>query len=291
MFDCYKSNTLYHFEKILKDNGFVLEEYNEDIKKVNINEIIIEKKIEGKELFDKYLEDPDKTNIKYEKINNNITLLNLPKKDEGNRADARLPAWERATRCDHKEILSKYSEVIYNEKKLKEHMNIIRFMRDDKYVNNKISELNIKSYPIRYKDNIYYKIYLLRSLMRRYKIDYFDITKNVHNLDEILLEDQQWEVYKKVFRLTKEKPKNMYEILIMIIRLIKHITSNDIVTCIRKEKNKVFYYIYQFNDEIIKEHLTLNHYRNPDCNNFHKYFYDHYDLHKNDDIKNYFLDI
>ena len=113
--------------------------------------------------------------------------------------------------------------------------------------------------------NIYNKIYLLRSLMKKYKIDYLDIKHDEPNMTKIEMEDDIWNHYKKIFRISKKKPTNMHEILLVIVGMIKHITCPEILIRNHKKCNKKDHYCFELSDKIIKHHLIL-----------HK-FSDHYD--------------
>ena len=53
------------------------------------------------------------------------------------------------------DILKKYDKIIYDNNKFTEHLNIIRFMKTDKYIDNKFKNCVDNSYDAKYIKNIY----------------------------------------------------------------------------------------------------------------------------------------
>ncbi|MDD4838829.1 MAG: hypothetical protein PHX99_06470 [Synergistaceae bacterium] len=206
MLDCLNANKIYYFELLLREKGFLLENFNEEniIENVDLD-IDINDNI-NKKLYDEYSKSTDKNIVKFENLNKRINFLNLT-------ADK----------------LDLYKEIIYDDHKFEEHINIIRFLKSDKYIDTKLNELKQNSFTMKYMTD----------------------------------------PYKKIFRISKSKPKNYYELIIMIVGMIKHITCpNMIISTQKKIKNK-YYNMYNFDIEYIKFHLILNLYSNCD----HNYFY------------------
>ena len=117
MFDCYRQNIKYHFESLLKNKGFILSEYDEKISKLNIKYIAIKyENNNNEELFNEFINDDCKSYDKYLEINKKIKILNLPKDEP---------------------ILTKYKDIIIDDNKFKEHLDIIRFLRSDQYIEKK----------------------------------------------------------------------------------------------------------------------------------------------------------
>ena len=265
-FDCYKSNIIYYFEKILKEQGFILSEYESDAFDDTIkNDIDVDDKPENNdELFEEYIKSENKEDPKYEKINNRINLLGL----EGD--------------------MNEYKNIISTEKKFTEHLDVSRVIKANDHLDMKMEELNNKSYMVKYINNPYNKIKLMRTLMDKYGMGYFDIEHKMPDLREINVENADWEHYKKVFRISKEKPKNMYELNIDIVRMIKHITCPEIINTKRTKYKGRYYYLFSLNDEFIKYHIDANKFTN--YNSYHEDIRKRYNLIPKENDDNVFLD-
>ena len=80
-----------------------------------MNELKDDRNEQYDNLFDEYINanENDKTKIKFETINNNIKVLNLPM---------------------NKDVLTQYKEYLMNPFKLNDHMNIIRMLKSNEYI-------------------------------------------------------------------------------------------------------------------------------------------------------------
>ena len=182
-------------------------------------------------LFDEYINsnDDDRTKIKFESINNNIEVLNLP---------------------NNKDVLIKYKEYIMDDKKKDKHMNIIRLLKSDEYIKMKLDNVQQQNQKVKTLDNIYNKISVLRNYERSFFLKPIQVNYKIEK--EIDIPDKDWALIKKLFRTTREKPKNMSEFKIAYIQMIKNITDNDLITTTQERKMKSFYvFLYDetyFND-------------------------------------------
>jgi hypothetical protein len=121
-------------------------------------------------------------------------------------------------------------------------------------------------------NNNYNKIKLIRQIMNKYNIEYFNFSNDI-DLTDINLDKKEWILYGKLFRLRGEKPKNKYQLIVNIITMIKQITNNNIINNKTKQINKKNYKKYYWDWNFIKEHLELSYYR--DNKNIH-YLVDNY---------------
>ena len=103
------------------------------IKKLEINEA----------LFNDFLETDKKDVIKFEVLNERIDFLNLPL---------------------NKHIISKYQVLLSDEYKMEDHLNVIRFLKTDDYINVKLEKLKNETYNIKVSESPYFKINLVRQL-------------------------------------------------------------------------------------------------------------------------------
>jgi hypothetical protein len=243
MFDCYKYNIEYNFEKIIKEKGFNLINFDEQLNDIKYIKPIIDNSDQYmKSLFEEYIKDDCKTYDIYNEINKKITILNLPKNDI--------------------KILKKYEDYICDDKLFSEHLNVISFLKSDTYIKNKLKDLKNNTFDIKIITNKYNKIKLLRTLMNYYNIDYFDI-KREPDLNPITLING-WSIYKKAFRINKSRPINKYQLIITIVNMIRHITNREIIKQKAQQIKKIKYNIYEFNWDFIKNYVELNKFQNND---------------------------
>lgn len=251
MIDCYNSNKFYYFEKTLIENGFILTNYNEHINEHELNDI------KKDNIYIDYINSADKNLIEFKTINDRIKFLNLP---------------------NDTKLLEKYKDIITDEHKFNEHLDIIRFIKSDKYIENKLVDVMENTFMIKLIRNQYYKIQLLRQLMKHYKIDYFDIKFDKPNLEEIEFDDAKWNLYKHIFRTTKEKPKNHYELTLLLVTMIKQLTCSKMILSKQIKLNNFRFIIYHFNLEYINYHLELDSYNNYNIRDFHDKFINDNDI-------------
>jgi hypothetical protein len=252
MFDCYKSNIKYYFEKILIDNGFILDKFIKEYDEILDFDIIkpTKTKINYNNLWLEFIEDVKESwfNEKYKIFVDRIKFFNLKPNNES---------------------LNKYAEYIYSDEKFNDHLNIIRFIRTDKYIDFKLEILKLSTFDVKIVTNTYNKIKLLRGLMKKNNFDYFNITLDKQDMTSILIDNNEWLLIKKLFRITKEKPKNKYELSLLFGSMIRHITNSDVIiskkyyffnkeyykltiNSLYVKKNIDLYYQYNNNDNIIK---------------------------------------
>ena len=142
--DIFKTNKTIHYENIFKNANFkIIDDKIEPIKfdKVKMNELKDDRNEQYDNLFDEYINanENDKNKNKFETINNNIKVLNLP---------------------NNKDVLAKYKEYLMNPFKLNDHMNIIRLLKSDEYIKNKLNKINEQNQKIKTIDNIYINIHI-----------------------------------------------------------------------------------------------------------------------------------
>ena len=260
--DIFRTNKTIHYQHILRDANFKLIS-DEDIKPIQFSK---EQMTEFKEdriekydnLFDEYIHsnEDDKTKGKFETINNNIEVLNLP---------------------DNNEILIQYKEYIMNRHKLDDHMNIMRLLKSNDYIKNKLDHIHQQNQKVKILDNIYNKISLLRNYEKSFSLKPLEV--NYKPTNEIDIPDKDWALMKKVFRTKKDKPTNMTEFKPIYIQMIKHITNNEICNTMRdRSGSKGRTTSYDLNTKYIQEHIELNKYSNPKALNFDHHFYELFNI-------------
>ena len=239
MFDTYNTDKIFFFEDMLINKGFLFEELNDDI---NLNIIISDNKNNiNEDYFNSFIENYQNELNNKDPIYKKIQLLGLPFDND---------------------ILKKYDKIIYDNNKFTEHLNIIRFMKTDKYIDKKLKDCVDNSYDAKYIKNIYNKIKLLRGLMTKFNIDFFNITYKKPDMTLIDISDSDWLLYQEIFRTRKTKPLTFYELVIAIVGFIKNITFNEIINQYVIQINKKKFVYYTFNFDSFKYHLELHSFSN-----------------------------
>jgi hypothetical protein len=244
--DIYNTNKLKHYQNILIENGFILSEEGKNLKlsekkEKEMKNILLSV---SNELFADYMMDDDKAQLKYKQLNRNIEFLGLD---------------------DHH--IAKYQTIITSEFELMDHLNIIRLLKSDKYIDEKIKKKADDIYDVKAFDNSYNKIRMLRSLEKKCKIGLLDV-EFIADDRPVSISDDEYLLIKKMFRCTKSKPKTMKDFKTLYVGLVKHL-AGGIIKTIQKGKKKVT--IYEMNNKLIEYHLELSKWGNWH-NNFHDEF-------------------
>jgi len=246
--DIFKTSRLYHFQNILKLAKFKLVSLDDNNDKLDnvLKQDMKNKKLEINEvLFNDFLETENKDVIKFEVLNERISFLNLP---------------------NDKIIISKYQVLLSDEYKMDDHLNVIRFLKTDEYINAKLDKFKSESFGVKIIESPYFKINLVRQLEKRFNIKPLEI--NYIQANKIDITNDLWDLIKKVFRCTKDKPVTMIEFKPVYIGIIKNICGSHIISSKQIREGKQFKRIYILNVDVIQEHLKLNQYINPSAENF-----------------------
>jgi hypothetical protein len=256
----YKMNMTEHYKDILKYKGFVITEEGETAKlKPEINSKIKELSAEIKEqLFIEYIEANDKTEGKFDSFNKHVDFLKIP-----------VYIDVEGETIVNKELLMDYKHEITDKHALQNHINILRLLKDDEYINKKIQEAKNNSYDIKNLSSTYNKIHEIRNLENKYNIQKLQVDYN--NNGPIEMMDDEYNYIKSIFRISKPKPANYDELKKIYVTMIKNVTTNDFIkTCKSMKKETRNQRFYNINDEYIQFHLKLNNFSNIYNRHFHE---------------------
>ena len=151
-------------------------------------------------------------------------------------------------------------------------MNIIRILKSNEYIQNKLIKINEQNHKVKTIDNIYNKISILRKLEQSLFLKPLQTNYSLDNKIDIV--DKEWSLIKKLFRTTKDKPTNMIEFKPLYISMIKNITNNELINDARERNGKNKVRIYNLNQQYMDEQIELNKYSNPNRLNFDNHFID-----------------
>ena len=234
MIDLYKTNMTKHYQDLLIMNGFVMSEEG------NIEKLDKEEKHDLKELtkeiqeelFKEFLATEFKGHEKYDSFNKHIEFLQIPN--------------DNAT-------LEKYKNEIMDKYVLQDHLNVIRLLKTDDYIHNKLIAAKENSYDIKNMTMIYSKVKAIRDLERKYNIEPLQVDYTMTG--DINMDDSEYKYIKNVFRITRDKPKTYSELWSIYISMIRNITTGDLLKSERiktRKEGKRDFMKYNVDDDCIR---------------------------------------
>jgi len=95
-----------------------------------------------------------------------------------------------------------------------EHLNIIRMLKDTKYIDAKLTTVYEKCFDVKTIESIYNKIRLLRSIEEKYGLEALDVASD--KVGDIVMSDAIFALFKTLFsRSAKKKPTNYKELIFL----------------------------------------------------------------------------
>ena len=229
--DCYNTNKICHFQNILIEEGFILVHIGKDIvldkkKQTQMIKTTKENSVNDYQEFVKLYKLGENDKFKsYEKYIQRINILNLK----------------------HDELdIDKFGYLVYNEHNLNSYFNLLKLFKTDEFINEKIDDLNVKSYSIKIINNVHNKIYLLRKFEKLFNIEPFNFDFKLDENNISKLTDSEFIKYKKIFRSEKKKPVKLNDFKIFYKQMIENISGNNLNIIIQKriivdgEKNRKY---------------------------------------------------
>jgi hypothetical protein len=262
LMDCYESDKNTHFDKILKDNGFILSVVGDDATlnaDILFDMIEVTKDIE-ESLCDEYIKNTKDKNLI--KNNNDDKFVLLKERIE----TLQLPN-------DHIET---YKDIVINSRETQQHFNILKVLKSKEFIQHKINEMKDNSYGVKVMSSDLTKINLLNSIMAPHNILTIFDASNI-NLD---IDDNKFKLIKKLFKSTKSKPTNDKEVKVLVASMIRHLSGIVISNTYDSydKVNKVKKYRFSIDEDILKKHLELDKFRNNRLINYDDAILIHYNL-------------
>ena len=120
-----------------------------------------------------------------------------------------------------KTIMLQYKDIITDDKTLEHHLNLIRMLKTDEYINNKLSKIDGETFKVKTIDTVYNKIHIIRNFEKSFNLKPLQV--DYKTSEPIEIKDELWAFVKKLFRSTKDKPVDMKEFKPIYISMIKNI--------------------------------------------------------------------
>ena len=236
--DTYASNRVRHFELILLKNGFELTQEGEKqvISASGMMEEINEKTFED---FQAEPKDQDNwhTSPKYQQLLTNIFYLKLNPNDH--------------------EALNKYKEIVMNRRRVEEHDALMRFLKSDEFVNDKLADLSMNCLEAKALTNPFQMIKVARLVGAKWGYSLLEDKPGEFNkLDEGL-----YKLVKHAFRLHRPNPENQQDAGKMYEAMVNKATWRNFLKCSKGD--------VRWNIEVVKKHLDLSGFKNTRVIGFH----------------------
>jgi hypothetical protein len=246
MLDTYKTQKTQHYIDILKRNGFKITEIGTSSKISKDDNKLMKLVIDDikDEIYNAFLESGITEN---EQLKNNLLILALDESID-------------------KDIFIEYKDIITDKFETENHLNIIRLLKDEPYINNKIAEQNKNTFNISSLNSSYNKIKLLIQLEKDMRLGRLDI--NFDKAEYFDMNDKRYQLIKKVFRISKATPTTKLLLFQLYITMIKNIGGTDIIISKQTGQKDNRTRIYNLNTDTIMKHIKLNKLKNPRLNNY-----------------------
>ena len=239
----YKSNKVRHFKRILATHGFEVVEIGDASNPTKVSKGMLgfmDQLTEARDanLLEEYLHTDDKAQAKFESIHSRAKFLEITARED----------------------LQKYKSILQNVKEFDDHNKIMRYLRTDKYINEKLEKSMKGNFDIATCSNPYLKVKALRTIEQQFDIN---INSGVVNGDDgpIELDDSLFKLARA--RYSQKKPASKHDVVKFYISSIKHHVSPGIVETSRvshgENRRK---YKYQLNTDLVLQHLVLNSLKN-----------------------------
>jgi hypothetical protein len=194
---------------------------------------LIEARVEN--LMEEYLRTKDKAQPKFESIHTRAKFFS-------------------------RESLQKYKSILQNVKEYDGYGKIMRYLRSDDYIDEKLETLMKGGFDIATCINPYLKVKALRIIEEKFDTN---ISSGAINGEDgpIELDECIFKLARATFK--QKKPTSKHALLKFFVAAIKHHVSPDIVETSRvRHGDNRSKYNYRLNTELVLQHLVLNSLKN-----------------------------
>lgn len=285
--DCYNTNKISHFQNILIEEGFKLIHVGKDVildkkKQTQMIKITQENSINDYENFVELYKSGKKFNGLSEPHKNS--------KDNFIRGHEKYIERIKILNLKHDELdIDKLGYLVYDEYNLNSYFNLLKLFKTNDYIDEKMDDLNIKSYSVKMINNVYNKIGLIRKFEKLFNIQPFDFDFILENEGDInKLTDCEFIKYKKIFRSDKKKLAKLNDLKIFYKQMIENITGNnlDIIIKSRIRANNKQILKYSIDEKNIQKFYFLS-IRNGEEHNYNYDLLKIFNINKPNDYKKY----
>lgn len=253
--DIFQTNRLKHFEQVLIDEGFKIQEFDEfdTINEIEYDETI-EKELKSddfnilSDLFNELIISKEYNDPKYKKICEVISKFKIPMETD---------------------ILIKYKDFIIDPFKRTEHFMTLSWFRSDTFIDRKIKDSEEKSLIIKSFKDQYHRLKHIKKLEQLNNMNLIDLNETSDK--EFICNN--WELYQKLFRISKEKPATINEFKPIYRSLIKKMTNEKLTISEQKMIKSKKTRFYCFNKDNINYHIELDKFNHFNKESYNPIFY------------------
>jgi len=161
------------------------------------------------------------------------------------------------------EAVKVHKDTIVNRHRVTEHDAVIRFLRSDAFVADKIADLSIECLELKAMTNCFQKVRMLRSLEGKFGIQFLKADPQTTEFTK--LDDQTFKLISHMFRLRRPNPQTQEQAIKLYSDLVNKITTKNLT---RSSKGKLVW-----NLEAVKGHLDLHSFKNKTRTGYHERVY------------------
>jgi hypothetical protein len=228
--DFEQTNKLLHYEKILKEQGFILQQVGTDkvpLKKELKKELTVQFKQLKDDIFNELLMD-------FENVNDDNYNFQLDKINSDQKYKTIL---KRANVLGIDDLkFNEFKKILTDEQSCSQVFSLLKLFMNTEHLQEqlKISDnMNVKK-----AGSINSKILLIRKFENTTGINPFDVNLTTSTIKFNKLDDAFVSHIKNVFRIKKEKPTNNYELKIFYVTILKNLIGSLEVIGSKRQKTK-----------------------------------------------------
>ena len=229
-----------HVELLLQANGFAL--LSEGVP----NKVSAKEKAEQKatvqtvtdEFFAEYLQTHDRSLEKFGKLKEAVQYLGL----EG----------------ESNETLQFYQGYLTDKHKRSKHDDVVRLLRDDFYVHNKLAEARNNTFDVKVDKSAYQKVLLVRQLEETFGLERLGV-EFLGKAGNVPVDDEFYQKVRTAFDKKKKKPTTYKELQQLYVSMLRHL-SPDVVTSTKSKRKETRDVVeYALNKEALMHHTPEEH--------------------------------
>jgi hypothetical protein len=166
------------------------------------------------------------------------------------------------------EITLTYKEQITDKYKFDAHLNIIRCLKEEEYIQQKIFDLERDNYNITNITSTYHKIKHVLRLENKMSIKRLQVDAKLSDITFYDIPDIEFQLINRTFNIMRPKPKTTDELFKLYIYMLRHLMSNDILIKTKGTTQRSRKMTYKLNVDFLKFHVELNKFKSPYLSNY-----------------------
>ena len=145
---------------------------------------------------------------------------------------------------------SNFKEIVIDRRRVEEHDALMRFLKSDEFVNDKLADLSMNCMEAKALTNTYQMIKVVRLVGTKWGFSLLEDARGEFNK----LDDGVYKLVKHVFKLKRANPENQQDASKMYETMVNKATYRNFLKCRKGDVS--------WNIEAVKKHLELSGFKN-----------------------------